>query len=377
MRHTPHPSRRGLTLLELLIVTLAVAALFCLILLPRLGRARVNTRQMKDAVQIRGVHQGMVLFSNSRPDRFIIPSLEDRSNTTLAADSAKDDIGAVLSMHIFFGYFSPELTVSPAEESPLITPITNYQFSSPANAADPAQALWDPAFRGSPAEHGFAHTTGGAGIKRLGALSPTDAQPQAYPAAHNSYAFMPYFGARTSQWSNTFQANQAILGNRGPAYSVTASNGKPTSTLIADNNMTPGFHADAAKGTSSLTLAIHGKRTTWEGNICYNDNSVRFETQPDPILNPFTFGDTNPPRNKNPQPDNLFVSEDDAKIVGDSYPAGSTTSHFGTVDTLNLAGVNPLRNANTFLKTWVVQSVAPPDTPSQRDRTTSITFVID
>ena len=42
-------------------------------------------------------------------------------------------------------------------------------------------------------------------------------------------------------------------------------------------------------GTGSNTLLIHGGRTTWEGNIAYNDNHITFETRPDPETTPFTF----------------------------------------------------------------------------------------
>ncbi|MFN5944022.1 MAG: prepilin-type N-terminal cleavage/methylation domain-containing protein [Phycisphaerae bacterium] len=378
--HHPRANRRGLTLLELLVVVLIIAFIIAL-LLPVVGRVRPRGHYIPESSQVRGIHPGQVLFAQNSNNVYPIPSELDRANTTLTADSAKDDPGNMLSILLYNGFFSPELLVSPSEQAMYIEPISNYALSSPPNAADPAQALWDPSFRGSTAEHGFATTTGGAGIKPVGALAPADTQPAAYPKAHTSFAWMPFFGKRAANWTNNFIATQAVLGNRGPGYRVSMHNGKPVSTLIS--NTTPpaaGFTADVAKGTSSITLAIHGSRNTWEGHIAYNDNSVRFETDPAPTHNPFTFvTGTNPPRTSNPQPDNLFVSEDDAMIVGDSYPVASDTSVIGPADTQSLTGVNPLRNANNYLKTWVVQSVGPRTTPTGTSyaATDAITFVID
>ncbi|MFN5944023.1 MAG: type II secretion system protein [Phycisphaerae bacterium] len=379
MRHTAHPSRRGLTLVELLVITLVIAAVM-VILLPSTGRRyRGGDRQIKDSFQIRGVHQSLVLFAQNNKDLYPIPSQLDRAHTTLTNESAKDDPGSIYSILVYNGFFNPELLVSPAEHAPYLAVMDNYALSSPPNAADPAQALWDPSLRGSSAEPGFARATGGDGIKPVGALPPGSRQSVTYANGNASYALMPFFGNRLSRWTPNFDASQALVGNRGPAYAVTLDKSAPISTLVRDTNTTPGFHADTAKGSSSITLGIHGSRNKWEGNIAYNDNHVTFETRPDPENNPWNFTGTGPIHTNNSQPDNLFVSEDDYTIVGDSYPAAATTSMHGLADTHTLTGPNPLRNTNNFLKTWVVQSVGPRTTPTGDSYATTdaITFVID
>ena len=233
--------RRGFTLVELGIVLVVVAAVAMLVL-PMLGGHRCGrgcgNRSMKDSSQVRGVHQGLVMWAQNSQDRYPLPSLLDVKDATIAAPAeSKDTTADIMSILIFNGFFGPELCISPAEANSAIKQMTDYTYSSPPKAADPANALWDPAFRAD-----FTSKEGG----------------------HFSYAHMQFgHGARMGTWANTFSATQAAVGNRGPK--VTGPDGK-------------GWSHD----TASNTLLIHGGRTTWEGNIAYNDNHVNFETRMDP-----------------------------------------------------------------------------------------------
>jgi prepilin-type N-terminal cleavage/methylation domain-containing protein len=233
--------RRGFTLVELGIVLVVVAAVVMLVL-PMLtvgnGRGRTTQRQVRDSTHVRGVHQGLVMWAQNNQDRYPLPSLLDVKDATIAAPAeSKDTTANIISILIYNGYFGPELCVSPAEANPAIRQMSDYVYSSPPKAADPANALWDPAFSAD-----FTSQAGG----------------------HFSYGHMQFgHGARMGTWSNTFSATQAAVGNRGPK--VTARDGK-------------GWAYD----TASNTLLIHGGRTTWEGNIAYNDNHVNFETRMDP-----------------------------------------------------------------------------------------------
>jgi hypothetical protein len=90
-------------------------------------------------------------------------------------------------------------------------------------------------------------------------------------------------------------------------------------------------------GITSNTLLIHGGRTTWEGNICYNDNHANFETRADPETLPFTFAGITNAQLKT-QFDNIFVNENDSQR---------------TSEVQTMSG-NAANNTNNFLRMWVM-----------------------
>lgn len=305
---------RAFTLIELLFLLLILGLLGGM-LLPSLGRARSSARQIKDATQIRGIHQGLIIFAQNNNDRYPLPSVLDKDNATVdvgAETGLKDNPKNVMSLLIYNGFISPELTLSPAESNADFAADTDYSYSEPKSAKDPKKALWDPSYKGPPGPAGQ-----GARDEEEGNLS---------------YAMNVFIGARREAWSNTFSATEAAIGNRGAWYELAGNgwrlaDGKPTDALA--------YEGTVFTATSSHTLLIHGSRDTWEGNIAYNDNHVSFQTRPDPDTDAWTFKGLAGPNKV--RLDNLFVSEDDDLRAADA-------------DSLTTPGA--LTRKNNYLRLW-------------------------
>lgn len=261
--------RAGATMADAVVTVVVVMLCFLVVvgvMLPAIGRSRCGgSRFIKDGTQVRGIHQGLVLFAQGNRDQFPVPSEVDAANATIdpgeAGPESKNTTANVISLLVYNGFFSTELCVSPAEQNPNIVQFTGYAQSMPEKAAKPEQALWDPAFSAD-------FTEGRTG--------------------HFSYAQAHFMGTRRAMWSNTFEASQAAIGNRGPLVKGLDSAREP----ILDN-------------PASTTLLIHGGRKTWEGNIAYNDNHVNFETKMSPDSTPYAT------KSGKSEPDCLFFDEPD------------------------------------------------------------------
>lgn len=288
---------RAFTLLELIVVILVILVLIG-ILLPATGRTRLPARQLKDGTQIRSIHQSMITWASQNKDTYPLPSQVDLNDTIPGVDTQNDpeakyrkDIPRwMMSLLIYNGCFGPELLVSPAEVNSQIRAMQYYQYSKPDAVAPDKRdkAVMDPSLACYPDEPGGDPAIAGAGGLIQGAAC--------------SYAFSPPIGVRQSMWGPTFDPTQCVLGNRGPWYQLTGGKWSLDPTDKRGKWLTP--------ATASNSLRIHGGSTTWEGNIARNDNSVSFETRPDPENLPIKFG-TGPSGSGIPKYDNLFANEEE------------------------------------------------------------------
>lgn len=236
-----HAQRRGFTIVELIGVLLAIGMIVFMFLVLTPSRHR-HQPQLKCSTHVRNVVQAMQIWAQSNRDQYPLPSTLDVNNaTTIEPGRQKDHLANVLSILIFNALITPEVCISPSEVSTNMTYKTNYEPSNPSAAADPANALWDPSFK--------ADFTGAA-------------------PANNSYAALQLSNSRLAMWSNAFNATEAVFGNRGPRINSIKRSAKGHAIVDAD--------------PASLTYQIHGHRTTWEGNIGYNDGHVKLESTYDP-----------------------------------------------------------------------------------------------
>jgi prepilin-type N-terminal cleavage/methylation domain-containing protein len=274
--------KQGFTLIELLVV-MAIIAILLSLLLPAVQKARQAAKQLKDATQISQVHKGWLIYANEADGRFPTPGYVNRLALDLGAGSSevqgrgpedheKNNSSHMLSLCIQRALFQTEILFGPTEINPAVIAKNNYNY----NRYDPADDVYwwgditDPGGYSTLLEDGGAK---GAMPVLLNDFCVT------------SYAHVPITGRRkTNQWKNSLDSAFAAVGTRGPKNGI----------------LLPPTDEDA-----SLTYQIHGGPGSWEGNICYNDNRVAFETGMYPQIANFRNqdGDT--------VPDNLFSDQTD------------------------------------------------------------------
>ncbi|MBX9736308.1 MAG: hypothetical protein K2X32_05230 [Phycisphaerales bacterium] len=264
-RHHHPRGNSGINVVGVVIVGF-LALLLVVVLLPTFGRRPHGaSRQLKDATQVRGIHQAMVFWAESNKEMFPLPSQFDRMGATIGPSAAiggnpepatelagdpqraKDTTANIYSMLIWNNSVTPEILVSPAEASGSIEIMDGYSSSEPKTAVDPKHAKWDPAFS--------ADFTTGKGNTSYAHMQPSGLLVSPDPKLKGGP------NGRLTQWRDTYDATTAVIGSRGPEIKSVESASTTEATAVFANPM-------------STTLLVLGSKYGWGGNIVFNDNHV-------------------------------------------------------------------------------------------------------
>jgi prepilin-type N-terminal cleavage/methylation domain-containing protein len=274
LRRFPVNRRKGFTLIELLVVV-AIIALLISILLPSLARAREITKRAVCASNLKGVGQGMKVYSNDNADWFpIAPFTENTTQTGNA--TAIDFVGKMANNLISINTGTQLNTVHPSRSLFLLVidgTCTAKQFICPSSGDG---------------EDDMRNTSG---------ANVVAAQPGQTRFDFRGYPFLSYgyqmpFGPRAKPNEN-LDSRTAIAADKSPFYQAgSAATGFDWTTADQTaTGMTPDLAINLNPTTQDPSVILKADNEKWrpynsrnhsqEGeNVLYQDGHVDFVKKP-------------------------------------------------------------------------------------------------
>jgi prepilin-type N-terminal cleavage/methylation domain-containing protein len=205
----------GFTLIELLVV-ISIIALLIGILLPALGAARRTARQMQNSTQVRGIHQGLILYAQGNKTRFVGITGQGTAYEDTTAGKESWRTGWRMQKMISENYFTPEYARSPSEAQTGVTSYTMLDIVTPA-----------------------------------GTLLATSTNTAVMPDANAV--------VRLSEWRETSNTEAIVLTDR-------AIINEPVASTTGIGHI------------RSVHTSPGQSKTDWRGSVAWNENHVTFES---------------------------------------------------------------------------------------------------
>jgi hypothetical protein len=210
----------------------------------------MHAKTLKDATQLRGIHQSLLVFAHEFQGIMPLPGLIDRQPVNGVEEPGRgpedesQNTTANLHSAMIMQNYTPELIISPVERNPGVVKVdADYNYEVYNVIQD---TYWDSTFK--------ADLAGESNV---------------------SYANLVLFGKRKSaEWKASMNAKFPVVGNRGPK--------------------------DGQANPDSFTCGPHGN---WAGNLAFNDNHVEFFTA---TQSPHACKDAQ----GQDKPDNVFAVDD-------------------------------------------------------------------
>jgi type II secretory pathway pseudopilin PulG len=210
------------TIMGIVGVVLSVVVLLIAILLPALGASQRTAHRMQNSTQLRGIHQGMVIFAQSNKGYF--PGM-NASGDILADGNATGFSGHGNTPQARFwimldgDFITPEYLISPSETQAIV----EYMGTGPV------------------ASDNYSYAQLGYGIAGDARTDPRTGE--------QSYAVSMDTQGRAMEWRETLNSQAVVLSDRNVGGDASAN--------------VQSIHAD--------------EPGNWRGSILWNDNHVGFE----------------------------------------------------------------------------------------------------